>query len=75
MESSTAGAASFRLFEQLPMMPRFTIERFRQLLDTSFPTANAAVKVLEDLNIVTETTGQKTNRQYSYTAYIDTLTA
>jgi len=75
MESSTAGAASFRLFEQLPMMPRFTIERVRQLLDTSFPTANAAVKVLEDLNIVTETTGQKTNRQYSYTAYIDTLTA
>lgn len=75
MESSTAGAASYRLFEQLPMMPRFTIERVRQLLDTSFPTANAAVKVLEDLNIVTETTKQKTNRQYSYTAYIDALTA
>jgi Fic family protein len=74
MESSTAGAASYRLFEQLPMMPRFTIERVRQLLDTSFPTANAAVKVLEDLNIVTETTGQRTNRQYSYAAYIDALT-
>jgi Fic family protein len=75
MASSTAGAASYRLFEQLPMMPRFTIERVRQLLDTSFPTANAAVKVLEDLNIVTETTKQKTNRQYSYTAYIEALTA
>lgn len=75
METSTAGAASFRLFEQLPMMPRFTIERVRQLLDTSFPTANAAVKVLEELNIVTETTGQKTNRQYSYAAYIEVLTS
>ncbi len=75
MKSSKAGAASYRLFEQLPVMPRFTVERVKLILDTSFPTANAAVKILEDLNIVTETTGQKTNRQYSYTAYIDALTS
>jgi len=73
MASSTAGAASYRLFEHLPMMPRFTVERVRQLLDTSFPTANAAVKVIEGLNIVSETTGQRTNRQYSYVAYIQAL--
>lgn len=73
MESLNAGAASYRLFENLPMMPRFTVERARHLLDTSFPTANAAVKVLEDLGIVTETTGQKTNRQYGYAGYIDAL--
>ena len=73
MQSSTAGAVSYRLFEHLPMMPRFTIERVRQLLDTSFPTANAAVRVLEELNIVTETTGQRTNRQYSYASYIESL--
>ncbi len=75
MDSSTAGAASYRLFEHLPMMPRFTIARVQQLLDTSFPTANAAVRVLEDLDIVTETTGQKTNRQYSYASYIEALTS
>lgn len=75
MESSKAGAASYRLFEHLPMMPRFTIARVQQLLDTSFPTANAAVKVLEELNIVTETTGQRTNRQYSYASYIEALTS
>jgi len=75
MESPNVGAASYRLFEQLPMMPRFTVEKVRQSLDTSFPTASAAVKVLEDLNIVSETTGQKTNRQYSYTAYIDALSS
>jgi len=73
MKSSKAGAASYRLFEQLPMMPRFTVERVKLILDTSFPTTNAAVKIFEDLNIVTETTGQKTNRQYSNTAYIDAL--
>jgi Fic family protein len=73
LQSSKAGPASYRLFEMLPMMPRFTIERVRQQLDTSFPTATAAVKVLEDLGIVTEMTGQKKNRSYSYQAYIELL--
>jgi hypothetical protein len=49
-----AGPASYRLFEMLPMMPRFTVERVRQRLDTTFPTANAALKVMENLGIVME---------------------
>lgn len=73
LQSPKAGPASYRLFEMLPMMPRFTIERVRQQLDTSFPTASAAVKVLEDLGIVTEMTGQKKNRSYSYQAYVELL--
>ncbi|WP_413439331.1 Fic family protein [Sulfuriferula sp. GW1] len=73
LQSSRAGPASYRLFEMLPMMPRLTIERVRQQLDTSFPTATAAVKVLEDLGIVTEITGQKKNRNYSYQAYVELL--
>ena len=74
LESAKAGPASYRLFEMLPMMPRFTIERVRQKLETTFPTANAAVKVLEELGIVTEMTGQKKNRSYSYQPYIELLT-
>ncbi len=73
LQSPKAGPASYRLFEMLPMMPRFTIERVRQQLDTSFPTATAAVKVLEDLGIVIEMTGQKKNRSYSYQGYVDLL--
>lgn len=73
LASPKAGPASYRLFELLPMMPRFTVERVRQKLETTFPTANAAVKVLEELGIVAERTGQKTNRSYSYQAYIDLL--
>ncbi len=69
-----ATPASYRLFERLPMMPRFSIERVRQALDTSFPTATAAVKTLEGLGIVSELTGQKKNRCYSYQAYVDLLT-
>ena len=68
-----AGAVSLRLFELRPMMPRFTIEQVRQKLSTSFPTATAAVKLLEDLGIVSELTGQKKNRSFSYQAYIELL--
>jgi Fic family protein len=73
LQSAKAGPTSYRLFEVLPMMPRFTIERVRQQLDTSFPTATAAVKALEELGIVAEMTGQKKNRSYSYQAYVELL--
>ena len=73
LASPKAGPASYRLFEMLPMMPRFTVQRVRQALSTTFPTANAAVKVLEDLGIVAELTGQKKNRSYSYQPYIALL--
>ncbi|MEC5398694.1 Fic family protein [Uliginosibacterium sp. H1] len=72
--AAKAGALSYRLFEMLPVMPRFTVEHVRQALGTTFPTASAAVKTLEELGIVVETTGQKTNRSYSYKAYIELLT-
>lgn len=68
-----ATSASYRLFEALPLMPRFTVEHARQKLDTTFPTANAAVGLLAELGIVNEMTGQKKNRSYGYQAYIDLL--
>ena len=74
LESPTAGPASYRLFELLPMMPRFTVERARQKLGTTFPTANAAVKTLVDLGVVAEMTGQKKNRSFGYQSYIALLT-
>lgn len=68
------GPTAYRLFERLPMMPRFNIEGARRVLCTSFPTASAAVNQLADLGIVKEMTGQKKNRSYSYQAYVDLLT-
>ena len=67
------GAIALRLFELLPVMPRFTIEQVRQKIETTFPTATAAVKLLEDLGLVAELTGQKKNRSFSYRAYVDLL--
>lgn len=75
LQHAKAGPASYRLFELLPTMPRFTVERVRQSLNTTFPTASAAVKLLEELGIVTEATGQKKNRTFSYQAYIDLLSS
>jgi len=67
------GAMGMRLFELLPVMPRFTIEQVRQKLGTTFPTATAAVKLLEELGIAGEVTGQKKNRSFSYRAYVELL--
>jgi Fic family protein len=67
------GAVALRLFELLPLMPRFTIEQARQKLETTFPTATAAVKLLEDLGLLTELTGRKKNRLFSYAAYVELL--
>jgi len=41
------------------MMPCFSVEHVRQRLETTFPTASAAVKLLEVLGILVELTGQK----------------
>ena len=73
LSAPRVGAIALRLFELLPVMPRFTIEQVRQKLGTTFPTATAAVKLIEELGIVVEMTGQKKNRTFSYTAYVDLL--
>ncbi len=65
-----ASTTTLRLFELLPTMPRFTVEYVRERLETTFPTANAAVAALEALGVVVETTGQKKNRRYSYQRYV-----
>ena len=73
LASPKAGPISYRLFELVPMMPRFSVEHVRQRLETTFPTASAAVRLLEGLGILNELTGQKKNRVYSYQAYVDLL--
>ena len=73
LESPKAGPISVRLFELLPMMSRFTVEHVRKRLETTFPTASAAVNLLVDLGLVAELTGQKKNRIYSYQAYVELL--
>ena len=73
LATQNVSPVSLRLFELLPMMPRFTIERIKVELKTSFPTANAAARTLVGLGIVTEITGQSRNRSFSYQPYLDLI--
>lgn len=68
-----ANAVSYRLFELLPTMPRLSVDRVCVAVQTTFPTANTAIKLLEELGILTELTGQKKNRTFSYAAYVQLL--
>lgn len=68
-----ANAISYRLFELLPTMPRLSVDRVCEALQTTFPTANAAIKLLEALGILAELTGQRKNRTFSYAAYVQLL--
>lgn len=73
LESPSGGAVACRLFEMLPLMPRFTVGRVKTASGTTFPPANAAVKALVELGLVTENTGNKKNRSFSYDRYIKLL--
>lgn len=73
LEHSKSNAVTYRLFELLPKMPRLSVERVRSVLQITFPTANTAIKLLEELGILVEVTGQKKNRTFSYAAYIKIL--
>ena len=73
LEHPKSNAVTYRLFELLPKMPRLSVERVRSVLQITFPTANTAIKLLEELGILLEVTGQKKNRTFSYAAYIKIL--
>ncbi len=73
LANAKSNAVSYRLFELLPTMPRLSVDRVCTVLQTTFPTANMAIKLLEELGILTEVTGQKKNRTFSYAQYIKLL--
>ena len=73
LTNAKSNALSYRLFELLPTMPRLTVDRVCKVLQTTFPTANMAIKLLEELEILVEVTGQKKGRTFSYVAYIQLL--
>ena len=75
LASTNISQATYRLFELLPEMPRFSVEAARKALETTFPTANAAVANLVRVGIVTELTGRSKNRGFSYEAYVQRLAA
>jgi Fic family protein len=62
-----------RLIEQLPIHPVITIPSVVKLLKTTKPTAGKAVQVLENLGVLTETSGRQRDRTFVYSAYLEKL--
>jgi Fic family protein len=73
LNGTRASVMTYRLFEMLPTMPRFGIERARRELKTSFPTASKAVELLVESGILTEMSGQRKHRSFGYQRYIELL--
>lgn len=69
----TTSMHTMRLFEFLPTMPKLTVDRAVELLDVTYPTANAAVKGLVEAGILVETTGRSRGRSYAYERYVAIL--
>jgi Fic family protein len=73
LAAGRASVVSSRLFEELPRHPIVTVTGIVDLLKTTKPTAAKAVALLEEVGVLTETTGRKRDRTFSYAKYLDQL--
>lgn len=64
-----------RLFERLPEQPVVTAAAAREELETTKPTATAAVAALEEVGVLVEISGRKRDRVYGYARYLERLRA
>jgi len=71
--SPGASVMAVRLMDQLPTHPVVTIPTVVKLLKTTKPTAGKAVQLLENLRVLTETTGKQRDRSFVYTSYLEKL--
>jgi len=72
VDSDRAGS-SLRVHEWLQSNPFVTSNQLVDKIGLSAPTVNAALADLERLGIVTEVTGKRRNRVFSYQRYLDIL--
>jgi Fic family protein len=75
LQSSDTTVTTVRLLEMLPEHPIVTIPAVVEMLATTKPTASKAVRVLQELDILVETTGRRRDRTYSYATYLKSLSA
>ena len=73
LAAPASSVMAVRLFEALGKHPIVTIARVTELLEITKPTATKAVNTLVDVGILTETSGRRRDRTYSYSAYLDRL--
>jgi Fic family protein len=73
LQSDTTSVAAVRLFESLPRHPLVSVASVMKLTGVSKPTAARAVATLSTAGVLSETTGKKRDRWYSYHGYLERL--
>ena len=68
-----ASVMAIRLMDRLPIHPVVTIPTVVKLLKTTKPTAGKAVQLLENLGVLTETSGKQRDRTFAYARYLEKL--
>jgi len=75
MAAPGASVMAIRLMDRLPIHPVVNIPTVVKLLKTTKPTAGKAVQLLENLGVLTETSGKQRDRTFAYTRYLEKLRA
>ena len=73
LNADSSSVMGLRLLELLPERPIMTAKYVMTALETTKPTAQKAVDLLEGLGILQETTGRKRDRAYQYSGYLSLL--
>ncbi len=69
-----ASVIGVRLLEILPQVPVITIGQAVKLLSTTKPTAQKALELLVDLNVLEEISGRERGKKFAFRKYLDCLT-
>lgn len=73
-ELGRSAANGYRVLDLLYSKPIISVDDVRTATGASYEASNVLVRRLEEFGILTETTGQKRNRKFSYNAYIALFT-
>lgn len=73
MADSDRAGSSLRVHEWMQCNPFVSSNHLVERIGLSSPTVNAALADLERLGIISEVTGKRRNRVFSYTAFLDIL--
>ena len=68
-----AAASALQVHRVLMQRPIVSVGAVAELTGLTFVTANRALGHLQELGVVAELTGQRRNRLFSYTSYIEAL--
>jgi Fic family protein len=71
--ASTRAPATLRVYEEIQRRVIISIRRLSESLGVSIPTVTTALRRLEELNIVQETTGRRYGRMFAYQKQLDIL--